>query len=412
MTVPSIIIFIILCCISILLLYRLITLQKQYKNSTVSILTLKKKHHAEIDNKNKFLATASHDLQQPHQALGLFLAAVDIHELSDKNKNIIHKARDAHEATSNLLSHLLDISQLDAMPQNPNLETIALHDFVHNIGMNFMAMAEEQHVELRIRLQEAYVLTNTTMLERILTNILLNAFRHTNHANILLAIRKKREYNQDYWHIEVYDNGIGIPPEKQRLIFQEFTKLARPQHNTNGLGLGLAIAQRLSHILQHPIGLRSRLGHGSCFHIKLKACAVENKKNTAPDSKIQPVKKDLKVVVINQNKAILDGLETLLQSWGCQVKTFPSSLGAKQILPSLEWQADTLIIDGTLRCTHLDLNQVQDIYQTSRQSMPMILIVQNTENMFAKQAKDLGFSLLTDPVNSNELQQLLSAIKP
>ncbi|MDQ7004365.1 MAG: hybrid sensor histidine kinase/response regulator [Ghiorsea sp.] len=319
---------------------------QERKRLTKQIFELTKRNKETLAQKTKFLATASHDLQQPHQALGLFLASIDTEHLDSETKDIMTKAIGAHTATSKLLNQLLDISRLDTA-EKPALQQLALHELVYNIGMKFMPIAASYGVELRIRQRESYVQTDAIMLERMLTNILINAFKHTKKANVLLSIRKRNIHGEAHWQIEIYDTGIGIPEDKQQLIFQEFSKLSRPSTLPIGLGLGLAIVKRLSKILEHPVGVRSRFGRGSCFFITLKA-APSPQPTTQEPVMDSVIRQRLKVAVINDNLMLRDSLETLLVSWGCQAKTFNSSSSALEIIHSKPWHPDAIIIDGTL----------------------------------------------------------------
>ncbi len=381
--------------------------QKNKKEAYLSqqILELTKQNKHNVEKKNKFLATASHDLQQPHQALGLFLASINMQELNIETANIINKAKDAHATISKLLNQLLDISRLDTA-EKPQLKRVALHELIHSVGMKFMPIASSYGVELRIRQRDAYAMTDPVMLERMLTNILLNAFRHAKKANVLLSIRKKLHDGEAYWRIEVYDTGVGIPEDKQELIFQEFTKLSKPELSPTGLGLGLAIVKRLSNLLGHPVGLKSRLGRGSCFYIELKAADKPRANVNIPviDSVIR---QRMKVAIINENMMLRESLETLLASWGCNAKAFQSSSSALNYIKAESWLPDALIVDGTLETTQLNLEDIQDIRNLSRQDMPMILITKKQDSTYAKEAERFGFTLLNHPIEANTLRDIL-----
>jgi len=379
--------------------------KKEQQRLTLQIQELTRQNKVSVEKKTKFLATASHDLQQPHQALGLFLASINTDTLDFETSSILNKAKDAHATTSKLLNQLLDISRIDTA-EKPTLTLVALHSLIHNIGMKFMPIAASYGVELRIRQREAYAMTDAIMLERMLTNILLNAFRHAKKANVLLSIRLRSIDKKKFWEIEVYDTGVGIPEDKQQLIFQEFVKLSKPTLSPTGLGLGLAIVKRLSNILEHPVGLRSRLGRGSCFFIQAQATnmPIAVPEEPAYDSVIR---KRLKVAVMNENEMVRDSLETLLLSWGCQAKAFQSSFNALGFINEKEWIPDAIIVDGTLERTQLNLEDIQDIRNLSRQDMPMILITKETNSIFAREAQSFGFTLLKHPIEANTLRDIL-----
>ncbi len=378
---------------------------QEQKKLAKQILKLTKQNKDIVAKKTKFLATASHDLQQPHQALGLFLASINLENLDLETISIINKAKEAHATTSKLLNQLLDISRLDTA-EKPTLKLISLHELIHSVGMKFMPIAASYGVELRIWQRDAYALSDAVMLERMVTNILLNAFRHAKKANVLLAIRKKTIAGEPHWQIEIYDTGIGIPEDKQQLIFQEFTKLSKPELSPTGLGLGLAIVKRLSNILDHPVGLRSRFGRGSCFFITLKS--AQPPQHTLDKPVIDSViRQRMKVAVINQNVMLRESLQTLLSSWGCQAKAFNSSGNALELIRSKPWHPDALIVDGTLESTQLDLQDIQDIRDLTGQDMPMILITKEMNNTFALEAKSFGFTLLQHPIEAKVLRDML-----
>lgn len=375
--------------------FRKVKLQQQQLKQTINNLSTQ--HQLEIQQKNNFLATASHDLQQPHQALGLFLSAINSDTLCQHNLSAINKAKDAHEATARLLNHLLDLSHLDNMSQEPSLEVIPLHDFIHDLGMRFMPLAAEHHIELRIRLQEAYALSNATMLERILNNIILNAIHHAQGSAILLAIRQHTTAGEKQWCLEVYDNGKGIAQDKQKLIFQEFTQLDQTENQGKNLGLGLAIVQRLSLILKHPIILRSRLGHGSCFSLHLPASIASASHPRLQHEVDSSLPQDLHVAIVINNAMIRESLTQLIMSWGCRVHAFSSSVQMLQHHQSTALQTKALIIDD---------NQI--IAQVAAQNMNVILITQDIHTAYAQEAKRLGFHLLSDPINPRLLKKRLS----
>ena len=385
--------------------YYIFKLQRENSALTKTISELKEQNRKKSAKKTNFLATASHDLQQPHQAVGLFLASINNETLDLENMRIINKARDAHETTSRLLNQLFDISKLDTAEQ-PELRAVALHDLVHAIGMKFMPVASCYGVELRIRQRDAYAMTDPVMLERMLTNILLNAFRHAKKGNVLLALRKKTLEEKEKWFIEVYDTGMGIPKDKQELIFQEFIRLDKPS-SAGGLGLGLAIVNRLSTILEHGVGVRSRLGRGSCFFIHLDAIQGSDRPQTARLTTSSVIRERMKVAIINENDMLRDSLQTLLASWGCKAKAFPSSGKALEEIRETAWYPDALIVDGTLRNTQLNLDHIEDIRDISGQDMPMILISEETNSTYAKEAQRFGFALLADPIDASVLRDLL-----
>ncbi|MDQ6990012.1 MAG: ATP-binding protein [Mariprofundaceae bacterium] len=380
-----------------------------YKNKQLlkNIRHIQHNNQKAASNKSNFLATASHDLQQPHQATGLFLASLNLESLDLENTRIINKAKDAHESTSRLLDQLLDISRLDTQ-QKPELQAVALHDFIHNLGMKFMPVAACHGIELRIRQREAFANTDPVMLERILTNFLLNAIRHAKCSSILLCVRHRSVQQQNHWSLDVYDNGKGIPQDKKSMIFEEFTQLRNPNQQSKGLGLGLAIVQRLSHILHHPVMLKSRLGRGSCFSVQLPAISQALEAPLVQISVDSVIRQRLKVAIIVQNTMIRESLTLLISSWGCRVEAFATSHQVLQHMQQQAWQPDALIIDGTLQNTRLNLDDIHQVREMTEKSMRLIMITQDLSSIYAKEAQKFGFALIADPIQPRLLKELLS----
>jgi len=177
--------------------------------------------------------------------------------------------------------------------------------------------------------------------------------------------------------------------------------------NSGGLGLGLAIVSRLSSILEHPVGLRSRLGRGSCFYIQLDAIKGVDRPQSTRFTADSIIRERMKVAIINEHAMLRDSLETLLLSWGCKVKAFSSSRKALREINEKAWRPDALIIDGTLRNTQLNLDHIQDIRDISGQDMPMILISEETNSTYTKEAQRFGFAILADPIQAPVLRDLL-----
>ncbi len=245
-------------------------LQSKNRRYAKEIFKLINQNSQSNAQRNSFLTTAGHDLQQPQQAVGLFLASIDSETLSPQNRAIINKAKDAHQTTSRLLKQLFDTLSVDTAPE-PELKAVALHELIHAIGLKLMPVAASHGVELRIRQRQAYALTDAAKLEPMITNLLLNAFHHATNGTVLLAVRKITLEDCQHWRIEVYDSGNGIAEDRQKHIFHHLSK--KGSHEQPVTGSELSMVRQLSDLLQHPVGLRSKVGRGSCFHITLKAIA-------------------------------------------------------------------------------------------------------------------------------------------
>jgi len=218
------------------------------------------KHAAQA--RSRFFAAASHDLRQPAQALGLFVARLlkdrPPPEIEAKLRQLAHIVRNLQE----MLGALLDYSRLDGQVVEVKRQPVRTTPAIGQVVESLADAAAEKGLKLRSRIHDAWILTDPALLHRVLINLLGNAIRHTQRGGILVACRKRGEAVR----IEVWDTGPGIPPEAREAIFDELVQLDNPERDPEkGLGLGLAIVRKSCSLLGHPLTLCSRVGQGSRF---------------------------------------------------------------------------------------------------------------------------------------------------
>lgn len=223
-------------------------------------------------SKTRFLAAASHDLRQPLQALGLYIAALAQRPLPGDIKDIVDKIESSLEALEQLLDGLLDISRLDSGAVEAHSMTFPLQSLFSRMSLEFDPLAERKGLRFRVISTDAMIRSDPALLERILRNLLSNAIRYTRSGGVVAGCRRR----DGAWRIEIWDSGVGIAPDDQKEIFREFRQLSRGTANERqGLGLGLAIVERLSRLLGLDIEVRSLVGKGSMFAIVLPAPQID-----------------------------------------------------------------------------------------------------------------------------------------
>ncbi len=216
-------------------------------------------------SKTRFLAAASHDLRQPLQALGLFVAAL-AQRAPDELKGIVGKIEASLEAFEHLLEGLLDISRLDAGAVEAHSVAFPLQKLFARMALEFDPLAERKHLSLRFVATRAVLHSDPDLLDRVLRNLLANAVHYTEKGGIVVGVR----HRGPALRIEVWDSGTGIAPGDQQAIFREFHQLAaRSGAPGHGLGLGLAIVERLVDLLGGAVELHSIPGRGSVFAVVL-----------------------------------------------------------------------------------------------------------------------------------------------
>jgi two-component system CheB/CheR fusion protein len=226
------------------------------------------KEEAERANlaKSRFLAAASHDLRQPLQTISL-LQGMLADSISDPvASTLIDRLENTIMAMSSLLDKLLDINQLEAGVVQPKLSDFIVSDLFNRLHSEFEIHALNEGLDFRIVPCHLTVRSDPRLLEQILRNLLSNATKYTSHGKVLLGCRRRK----GCLSIEVWDTGNGIPQTELSAIFKEFHQLeSLVGKRSKGLGLGLAIVQRLSELLKTPITVRSRVGRGSAFAVEV-----------------------------------------------------------------------------------------------------------------------------------------------
>ncbi len=228
---------------------------------------LRAKREAENANigKSNFLAAASHDLRQPFQAMRLFHQVLEM-QCGESLRPVVDQLGRAMDSGEELLNSLLDISTLDAGRVEPKLEPVEVAPLLEEVAGDCAKIAEAAHLRLSVVACNATVQSDRVLLKRMIRNLLVNSIRYTRQGGILLGCRRRGGHVL----IQVVDTGIGIPADRQEMIFQDFYQVDNPSRDkSRGLGLGLAIVSRLGRLLQHPVRVSSRVGHGSVFSVEV-----------------------------------------------------------------------------------------------------------------------------------------------
>ena len=268
--------------------------------------------------KSRFLAVASHDLRQPMHALTLFVQALEETSLPLHAQQLVGNVRRSIDSMEELFDALLDISRLDAGVVRARVEVIPLAEVFEMLAFEYAAIAQKKGLSLHVMKTSVYVRSDPTLLARIVRNLVANAVRYTERGRVTLGCRRRG----DRVSVEVWDTGPGIPAEKRSEIFQEFTQLGNPERDRRkGLGLGLAIVERLAKLLGHEVQLRSTPGKGSVFAVV--AARAPRYDHTILESTGEIAARfDLKgrlVLLIQDESGSREELKDLLESWNCEV---------------------------------------------------------------------------------------------
>jgi two-component system, sensor histidine kinase len=358
--------------------------------------------------KSRFLAAASHDLRQPLHALGLFVHALEETPLAERERHVIGNIRRSVDVMEDLFNALLDISRLDARVVQPKITTFPLASVLERVRFEYAAMAREQKLSLVVAPTSLYVHSDPSLLARIIRNLVSNALQYTQSGGVVLGCRRSGRGVR----IEVWDSGIGIAADRREEIFREFHQLDNPDRDRRkGLGLGLAIVERLARLLSYPIVVRSIEGRGSVFAVTVPRGAREDYKPVDPVADVGgfDVARML-VLVVDDEVAVQEGMAALLRQWKCEVLTAGSVAEMKERLAAVSGLPDLIISDFRLRAGEDGIRMIEMLRGEFNREIPALLLTGDTAPDRLREAEASGLPILYKPLNPARLRSLISQV--
>lgn len=377
---------------------------------------VKAKNAAEQANlsKTRFLAAASHDVLQPLNTALLLMSTLRSEQTGTEGSRLCAQVEHALETMDDLLRNLLYMSRLDAGDVHPNWQVVSLDRLFDSIASDFEPIARVRSLELRVRRSGLHVWSDPTMLRRTLQNIVSNALRYTREGGALLIAGRHR----NDVHIRIADTGIGIKPERFRDIFIEFNRCAPSQNELDGsfagLGLGLAIVERMVNALEMQLTLNSRVGYGSCFKLSLPYREPVPRTGSARSHEASSSARlaDTRILLIENDLTALQAMDTLLSRWGCHLRLASSTQETMDALNSdKSWQPDVIIADQ-----HLDNNErgtsiIRVVRQLTGRRVPALVITAAPSDRLWKMADQGRLEVMQKPVKPAQLRALLTHLR-
>lgn len=363
-------------------------------------------------SKSRFLAAVSHDLTQPLNAAKLFTSSLlemlpQGGEQAAEQVRIARHIDDALGATEDLITDLLDISRLEAGKFKAKKLDFALSDVLGNLKAEFGVLAQAGEIQFSVVESRLAVYSDVRLLRRVLQNFLTNAFRYNPGGRVLLGCRRQG----DKVRIEVWDNGPGIPLDKQEAIFDEFSRLDHSRTaREQGLGLGLAIARGISQVLGHQLSLRSWPGAGSVFAITLNLAT----RPVTPSQLAAPVVRDsqlegIRVLCIDNEEDILIAMASLLGRWGCEVRCAQSLEQAEEIIGA-GFLPRLVLSDYHLDDGKTGLQALHMIRLAHGNDIGGIIISADRKSELQTQIREHGFGYVSKPVKPLKLRALMNSL--
>lgn len=349
--------------------------------------------------KSKFLAAASHDLRQPVQSLTLLLNLLKTQQGASR---VIDTMEMAIDALRSLLEGLLDISKLDAGVIVPNFKIAPIGTVTSGLVEEYRLRAQERGLDLCFVASSMCARTDTALLERALRNLIENALRYTESGRILVGCRRRGNTAR----IDVIDTGIGIPESDLGAIFEEFHQLRNPARDRNqGLGLGLAIVQRIAGLLGGRIEVQSELGRGSRFSICLPVAYLGESKVAAVVT--NEVAGGERVLIIEDDGLLQNTLSLMLEEWGFRPILANSGEAAVAKVEGGE-RPDLIVSDYRLGPGMTGTDAIACIGETLGTPVPSLIITGDTAPERIKEVFAGGQRILHKPISAGELRRTLA----
>ncbi len=360
--------------------------------------------------KTRFIAAASHDILQPLNAARLFTSSLMDRTARSGNKSLVHNVDQSLEAVEEILSALLDMSRLDAGAIKPELTRFAIGDLMAQLRTEFSLAAEDKGLRLVMVASSLVVESDRKLLRRILQNLISNAIKYTPSGKVLIGCRRKGKSVL----VEVHDSGPGIPESKQQLVYREFERLEQEGSSIAGLGLGLSIVERMARVLNHPLQLQSGNGSGCVFRLELPASDVRDE-----PVQLQPAARStgggrllgLKVLVVDNEPSIIDGMRHLLSGWGCEVTTASDGKQSLALARAQRpWPYDMVLMDYHLN-EESGLELIQELRAAAGVVFDATLITAERSAAVQAAAEAAGVVYLRKPLRPAILRNVLGAAR-
>ena len=363
---------------------------------------------AERANKAKslFLASASHDLRQPLNAMQMYIAALQSKVKDKEILRIIEDINSVSISTARLLNALLDVSELEAGAIKPRFESFSVNNMLISIFQSFLPLAKDKGLNFRVVPSSLYVRSDPALLERILGNFMSNAIRYTNKGSVLIGCRKRG----DKVVIEIWDTGCGISDDQMSLIYEDFYQIENKERDRGkGLGLGLALAKRLSESLEHKIVSKSTFGSGSCFSVLVNI--GEKTVDENQDESFMNIMNlsGANILLVEDDMDVLKATKQLLESWGCKVKTARNKDEVMNLIKENPYDnPDIILADNRLPGDASGIDITYLIQEKLQASIPCVIMTGDVERNHVQSIIDQGFPVLLKPIQPAKFRAMLS----
>ncbi len=369
--------------------------------------------------KTRFFAAASHDLRQPLHAMSINATTLELmarRQADPRLRELSQNINRALRQSESLLEGLLDISRLDADAVHPQMRAVEPLALLEGLRDEFAPLAAQRGLRLELDTLALapglHLWTDADLLLRVLNNLVGNALKFTREGRVRVVARTMRAPgNAPSVRISVTDTGPGIPAHEQQRVFEEFYQLGNPgRDRTQGLGLGLSIVRRIADLLGLQVQLHSEVGRGTTLEIDIPGVAAVVAVAELPEGDAATLPQDgglegLRVLVVDDDEAILESLRALLAQLGCEARVVSSGALAVDALDGGAWAPQVLLVDYRLREENgID---VIDRLHGLLGAVETVVVTGDTAPPLMRRMTELGHRVLHKPINGFKLARVL-----
>ncbi len=378
-------------------------LEQRVADRTQQLLLAKQAEERAHESKTRFFAAVSHDLMQPFNAATLFCDMLR-QRLVGEHAHLARQIQQSLQNAEELLTMLLDMTRLEAGSLPVNKQQVNLHEIIAPVVEAQRVIAAEKGLHIHYVPCQAEIYTDRKLLSRMLQNLLSNAVRYTEQGKIVVGCRR----SQGHLRLHVIDSGQGIPPDQLQAIFREFHQVA-PQGDNPGIGLGLAIVERLGHLLEIPLHVRSQVGKGTDFAIELPVRRWRSESKPLP---VPHVVNDATFLqgtylwLIDNDSRMLAAIQQLLESWGAEVRVGSSAEALPQEVT--QRRPHLLLIDYHLDNNVTGIEVLHELRQQPHlEALAAIVISADPDEVLREQAIAAEAGFMPKPLKPAALRRLL-----
>ena len=355
--------------------------------------------------KSRFLATASHDLRQPLQALALLNRTLRSVVIDPNASEALAQQEQTIASMSRLLNALLDINKLESGAVKPEPTDFQVSQLFDELRREFVAVAADKGLVLTVEECSEYVRSDASLVEEMLRNLVSNAIKYTRKGSVRLQCRREARNVR----IEIRDTGIGIPADEIPYIFDEFYQVGVSANSSRaGYGLGLSIVQRIAVLLRAELSVRSEPTQGSTFSFVLPAGNQEEvpleDKHGHP--KRQGKMRRGRILLVEDDHAVRNATRLLLTVEGYSVAAVSSLSEAREAAAAGD-KIDLLITDYHLSEGETGMTVITAMREAVDPMLKTLLITGDTSSVVRKIPQDPNLRIISKPVDADEMLNLL-----